>query len=218
MKKRIWISAGLLAITAAAQADLQIDGFGTGVWDMTMSGFDTFATHTVTGLNTQDTLFGMRTTSVNVLENFFNLPLAIQSGRGAFKVTSQGLKTDFSIRSRYDSNGVGVNMSHEQSIKVDVSVSPNASSTVWIGVIDTANTQRYANGSVNSAGYVIIRKNQFGSLNWASVKTFIVESSANTTNNHSFAFENIALVPEPTSLLGLGVLALLGGARSRRRR
>ncbi|MBS1724906.1 MAG: PEP-CTERM sorting domain-containing protein [Armatimonadetes bacterium] len=218
MKKRTLMTLGAIALATAAHADLLIDNFGTGQWSLSMGGFDTYATHTATGLNTQDTLFGMRTTSVSVNQNFFNLPIVIESGNGNFAVAAQGLSTDYTMRSRYDADGQGVDMSEGDKIKIDMTVSTTGGALVKVGAIDSANRQKTGSATLAQSGFVLISKGQFGTFDWGHVKTFLVETESGNGTPRTMTFENIALVPEPASLIGFGALALFASRRSRRPR
>jgi hypothetical protein len=218
MKKRTVIVVGVSVFASVAHADLLIDDFDTGRWDHTMGGFEFYATDTVTGLDTQHTLFGMRTASVDVDENFFNLPINVTSGSGSFSVTPQGLLTKWAMRSRYDTEGPGVDMSAGDQIKIDMTIGQPGSAVVVVGAIDAANRQKIGGGTLGQTGYLLVGKNQFGTFDWSHVKTFLVETGSDNGQRRTIAIENVSLVPEPTSLAGFSLLAAIGGWRRCRRR
>jgi len=200
--------------TSTAHADLQIDGFAEGAWSVTMDGFSSYEAHTVSGLLTKDCLFGMRTTSVSVQENFFNMPLNVQSGSGTFSVAPQGIRTDYTLRARYDTDGPGINMSHGDKIKIDLTASGSGSLVVVVGAIDAAGHQDTGSATYVQGGYVLIGKNQFSPFDWTHVKTFLVETGSDN-GSRTISFDNIALVPEPTTLSAFALLTLYGIKQSR---
>ena len=208
------ITALTLVVTSRAQIFV-MDDFKGGDWAYEIGGTEKEVTHSV--YNISSTLFGMRTVSIRVTDNFLQLPLGVQVGNGSFQVVRGGPETTWVSQVRYDDQtGHGVDMSYSDQIWIEGGDGWSTSNDARWGVIDIHGTARTSGSFIRGNGYFYVRKSSFSGIDWAHVSTFVFEVSSN--NQMYSHFDTILLAPEPGVNVAFGGMLLGMGALAHRRR